>query len=245
VHIFFGKSKPDDPRRLEEVRAISKALADRNERRQNIADGEPESVVLLGDFNIFDAKTDKTAKALKDNKFIVPKALLVKPENRLVDGDGEPLTTNAIRDKHFDQIAFHDPKNRLKASKGGVFDFQEVVYGAKDMEKYRSAMERSAPEKFKKASESAKELEKFYRQWRTFQVSDHLPLWVELQTDFADAYLASVMHGKKSALAVGKTRNTAEDISPVETPPPIANAPKKTKQAAARKAKKKVARKAA
>jgi endonuclease/exonuclease/phosphatase family metal-dependent hydrolase len=237
VHIFFGKSKPDDPRRIEEIRAISEALAKRNERRQNIADGEPESVVLLGDFNIFNAKTDATAKALHKNKFLVPKALLVKKEDRLV----EPLTTNALRDKHFDQIAFHDPRNRLKASKGGVFDFQEVIYGATDVEKYRSAMERSAPEKFKKASASAKELEKFYRQWRTFQVSDHLPLWVELQTDFANAYLASVMHGKKSALAVSKTRKKAEAISPVETPPPIADAPKKQ----VRKAKKRVARKAA
>jgi hypothetical protein len=107
-------------------------------------------------------------------------------------------------------------------------------------------MERSAPEKFKKASASDMELEKFYRQWRTFQVSDHLPLWVELQTDFADAYLASVMHGKKSALAVSKTAKKAEEISPVETPPPIADAPKKkAKKATTKKAKKKVARKAA
>jgi endonuclease/exonuclease/phosphatase family metal-dependent hydrolase len=242
VHIFFGKSKPDDPRRIEEIRAISEALAKRNNRRQNIADGEPESVVLLGDFNIFNAKTDATAKALQKNKFLVPKALLVKKEDRLV----EPLTTNALRDKHFDQIAFHDPKNRLKASKGGVFDFQQVIYGATEAKNYLSAMERSAPEKFKKASASDKELEKFYRQWRTFQVSDHLPLWVELQTDFADAYLASVMRGKKAALTVSKTGKKAEAISPVETPPPIADAPKKkATRTRARKAKKKVARKAA
>jgi endonuclease/exonuclease/phosphatase family metal-dependent hydrolase len=226
VHIFFGRSKPDDPRRIEEIRAISEALAKRNEKRVNIADGEPESVVLLGDFNIFNAKIDATAKALHKNKFLVPKALLVKPSERIVDGDGEPLTTNVIRDKHFDQIAFHDPRNRLKASKGGVFDFQQVIYGPKDVEQYRSAMERSAPKKFTKASASVKELEKFYRQWRTFQVSDHLPLWVELKTDFADAYLASVMHGKKSALAVSETRKEAETTSPVVTPPPIAGAPK-------------------
>lgn len=241
VHIFFGKSKPDDPRRIEEIRAISKALAERNERRQNIADGEPESVVLLGDFNIFDATKDKTAKALEDNKFIVPDALLVKPENRLVDGDRKPLTTNVIRDKHFDQIAFHDPKNRLQASKGGVFDFQQVIYGSDDAQKYRSAMERSAPEKFKKASASDKALGTFYRQWRTFQMSDHLPLWVELKTDFADAYLASVMRGKKSALAGSKARQEAEATSPVDTPPPIADAPTPKKAKRTRK----VARKAA
>lgn len=134
----------------------------------------------------------------------------------------------------------------MKASKGGVFDFQQVIYGPDEAEKYRSAMERSAPDKFKKAASSAKALDKFYRQWRTFQISDHLPLWVELQTDFADAYLASVMRGKKSALAVSTTRKEAEDTSPVETPPPIADAPKPTATKAKRAKKtKKVARKAA
>jgi len=248
VHIFYGKSTPDDPRRIEEISAVSEALARRNERRQNIADGEPESVVLLGDFNIFNAKKDKTAKALEKNKFVVPKALLVKPSERIVDGDnktkneGDRPFTNILGNKHFDQIAFHDPKNRLQASKGGVFDFQQVIYGPEDAEKYRSAMKRSTPEKFAKASASAKQLEKFYRQWRTFQISDHLPLWVELKTDFADAYLASVMHGKKSALAVSKTRKEVEATSPVETPPPIADNPKKAKKATAKKDKESAAK---
>jgi hypothetical protein len=169
---------------------------------------------------------DATAKALEKNKFLVPKALLVKPSERIVDAHGEPLTTNVIRDKHFDQIAFHDPRNRLRASKGGVFDFQQVIYGPKDVAKYWSAMKRSAPEKFAKASASAKDLEKFYRQWRTFQISDHLPLWVELKTDFADAYLASVMHGKRSAVAVNKAHKEVEATSPVQTPPPSADTPK-------------------
>lgn len=240
VHIFFGKSTPDDPRRVEEIRAVSEALAKRNQRRQNIADGEPESVVLLGDFNIFNAKKDKTAKALEENNFVVPKALLVKPAERVVEGDNETeggndrLFTNILGNKHFDQIAFHDPKNRLRASKGGVFDFQQVIYGPKDAEKYRSAMERSAPEKLAKASASAKDLEKFYRQWRTFQLSDHLPLWVELKTDFADAYLASVMRGKKSTVATSKALEEVDATSSAE-PPPIANNPKKTTSKAANK----------
>jgi len=117
-----------------------------------------------------------------------------------------------------------------------------VIYGPEDAEKYRSAMKRSTPEKFAKASASAKQLEKFYRQWRTFQISDHLPLWVELKTDFADAYLASVMHGKKSALAVSKTRKEVEATSPVETPPPIADNPKKAKKATAKKDKESAAK---
>lgn len=238
VHIYYGSAKPNDPQRIQEIRAVSKALADRNNRRQNIADGEPESVVLLGDFNIFN-QNDETALALRDNQFIVPKALQVTKSERSVD----PRASNLARNKHFDQIAFHDPKKRLRTSAGGVFDFQQAIYGAEEAENYRSAMERSAPEKFLKESKTAKALDKFYRQWRTFQLSDHLPLWVELKTDFADAYLASVMHGKTPSAQSSRLRKEAETTAPVETPPPIADAPPKrarktTKAAkAARKAK--------
>ncbi|MCB2115808.1 MAG: hypothetical protein KDE00_05770 [Rhodobacteraceae bacterium] len=31
-----------------------------------------------------------------------------------------------------------------------------------------------------------------YRDWRTHQISDHLPMWAEIETDFADAYLESL-----------------------------------------------------
>lgn len=232
VHIFFGTSTADDPRRVEEIRAVSSALARRNEERQNIADGEPESVVLLGDFNIFDSAADATSAALRANRFIVPKALRVKPARRTVaspDGDDvdepDPHATNLGRTRHFDQIAFHDPKGRLKASKGGVFDFQPVIYGPDDAPRYTSAMKRSAPTKFAEVAGDPAALRTFYRQWRTFQLSDHLPLWVELQTDFADNYLASVMRGRRPAPAADRRRKRAEAGSPVETPPPIADQP--------------------
>jgi hypothetical protein len=29
----------------------------------------------------------------------------------------------------------------------------------------------------------------YYRDWRTYQVSDHLPMWIELETDFSEQYL--------------------------------------------------------
>jgi len=30
---------------------------------------------------------------------------------------------------------------------------------------------------------------RYYRDWRTHQMSDHLPMWIELKTDFGDEYL--------------------------------------------------------
>jgi hypothetical protein len=31
-----------------------------------------------------------------------------------------------------------------------------------------------------------------YRLWRTYQLSDHLPLWAEFNVDFSDEYLAEL-----------------------------------------------------
>jgi len=187
VHIYYGTAKPNDRDRVREISEISALLAARNERRQNTADGEPENVVLLGDFNIFNPKGDKTSQALEDNSFLVPRAMRKLPAR------------NLGQDKYFDQIAFHDPKNRLRATRAGVFNFSPTIFGDGEAEAYSQAMERSAGEKYLKA----KDKNKFYRQWRTFQVSDHLPLWVELKTDFAEAYLASVLHRFKKGRKAG------------------------------------------
>jgi hypothetical protein len=32
--------------------------------------------------------------------------------------------------------------------------------------------------------------EAFFRQWRTYQMSDHCPLWVELRINFSDPFIA-------------------------------------------------------
>ena len=31
-----------------------------------------------------------------------------------------------------------------------------------------------------------------YKQWRTYQMSDHLPMWIEVRVDFSDDYLTGV-----------------------------------------------------
>ena len=34
--------------------------------------------------------------------------------------------------------------------------------------------------------------EEYFRQWRTWQISDHMPLWLELEIDFTDQYLERI-----------------------------------------------------
>ncbi len=39
-----------------------------------------------------------------------------------------------------------------------------------------------------------------YTDWRTFQISDHLPMWIELRMDFGDDYLEEISKGPESAV---------------------------------------------
>jgi len=193
VHIYYGTSKPNDKTRVQEIGAVAELLATRNEKRQNLADGEPENVVLLGDFNIFHKDGDRTSQALANSQFIVPTVMRKLPGS------------NLSQDKYFDQIAFHDPKGRLRTSCAGIFDFTKIIYGDKEAEAYMKEMDRSAGEQLGKAPDKAA----FYKKWRTFQISDHFPLWLELKTDFADAYLATVMRSGGKQRSAGDKQQTS------------------------------------
>jgi exonuclease III len=177
VHIYYGSDDPNDPTRVAEIDELSKLLDKRNMRRENESDGEPENIILLGDFNIFNRTGDKTSKALSKNNFVIPKAI-----------QEIPAGGNLARDKYYDQIAFHDPRGQLKATaNAGVFEFTRSIFGADDADAYYQDMMESAPLQYQKAKDKVK----FYRQWRTFQLSDHYPLWVEIKTNFSDAFLGS------------------------------------------------------
>jgi endonuclease/exonuclease/phosphatase family metal-dependent hydrolase len=177
VHMYYGKADPNDPRRVAEIDALAKLLAERNEKRQNTADGEPESLLLLGDFNIFNQKGDKTSRALQRHNFEIPQAILK------IKGGG-----NMARDRYYDQIAFHDPKKLLRSTpKAGVFEFTKSIFGKNEARDYMQEVQMTAKAKLATAKDKAK----FYNVWRTFQMSDHYPLWIELKINFADGYLAT------------------------------------------------------
>jgi len=209
VHIYYGEGNPNDPVRVAEIDSLSELLAERNQKRQSAADGEPDIVVLLGDFNVFNRTGDETSAALNRNDFILPKKL------RLLPG------SNLGRDKYYDQIAFHDPRKRLRATNAGVYDFTKVIFGDDEASIHAEAMHRSAPEQY----EAADDKRKFYGNWRTFQISDHLPLWLELKTDFADAYLAKVMRGGESGSPPLRAQRRQQQVSAGEGRVPAIQSP--------------------
>ncbi|MCL1976529.1 MAG: endonuclease/exonuclease/phosphatase family protein [Candidatus Bathyarchaeota archaeon] len=173
VHIYYGTAKNDDPRRIEEIKSIVKFLSTR-------ATKEGENYILLGDFNIFNT-SDTTMKALTSNGFYIPDDIREHP-------------SDLGQSKHYDQIAFKlkIDTNMTVFSEGkqhaGTFNYSETVYQPQDLNLYREYFD----EKYVKGK-TEKEIEKYYlTNWRTFEMSDHLPLWIELKVDFSNQFLKNI-----------------------------------------------------
>jgi len=133
-------------------------------KRMKSRDAWAKNAILLGDFNIF-STNDETFQAIEKEQFKIPVSI-------------KGTYTNAKKDKPFDQIAFlaQDVESQLGLARAGTFPFFDHVYRDTDWKTY-------LPNK----------TENEYKQWRTFKMSDHLPLWVELYVDFGNAYLEKKM----------------------------------------------------
>ena len=171
VHIYFGDDSPGSDgykRRVEEIDYIAKDLAARAKR-------DNENYIILGDFNIKNPM-DETMKALTRAGFQLPPEL---------------FPSNLLGTKYYDQIAFSTRQNLLTFLSAGVFDFSDSVYRDDHYAHYAPAL----PERHRDLASNGAPVDKgkdrdyYLKRWRTWQMSDHLPLWVELAVDFSDEYL--------------------------------------------------------
>ena len=127
-------------------------------------------------------------KALEDNGFYIPKAIKNHP-------------TDLGQTKHYDQIAFNlqltDTMKvfQEKEQKSGSFNFTKSVYTENDLPDYLPLFEKKYVE-----NKTDKQIMQYYKtKYRTFQMSDHLPLWVELKVDFSEQYLEDLKQGATSS----------------------------------------------
>lgn len=181
VHIYYGKeSGPELQERVQEIDRIANYFGARAEK----AFDDGRSLVLLGDFNVVGHDHD-TMKALLGSGFQVPNPL-------------RSLPTNIGRDKYYDQIAFRTRPGDLEyldsdedGAKGraGAFEIFENVFTAAQFADYKAAAAAS-PNGKKKTSDD--QLEEYYGDWKTYQFSDHLPLWVWRKINDSSEYLRSL-----------------------------------------------------
>lgn len=172
VHILYGKSKAEDPNRVQEIKELAGFLAKRAKDKTTWAD----NLIILGDFNIF-KPSDTTFKALTDHKFVIPEEI-------------QRLPSNAPKNKHYDQIAFMLNKKHLGLKKAGVFDFFKTVFKEDDRETYIPEMGDAYYKTSRGKERNERSKKSYYKTyWRTHQMSDHLLMWVELKIDFGKEYL--------------------------------------------------------
>lgn len=191
THILYGGAIANHPQRILEIKMLAEQLAGRASSPHAWA----PNMVLLGDFNIFHPE-DQTAQALKDAGFFLPPQLA-----KLEAGEAG---------KHYDQIAFYSRKygkqQNSHASKAlaGVVRFFDKVFTDDDEALYARQMGKGYTR-----LKTVKARTTYYRAWRTFQMSDHRPMWIELPVDFSRGYLAKVMRGEGKALAAEPARAPA------------------------------------
>ncbi len=182
VHIYYGSESGDKlKQRVEEIAKVAKYFSEKADDSLK----KDRGLILLGDFNI--VKPDhKTMLALTNGGFTVPQALQKK--------------TNFKATKYYDQIAFKTKKQVIDFVEGpnnaGVFEmFGEIMTDSDaDYAQYKDDAMKSSNGK-KKLTEA--EQRKYYDDWKTYQISDHNPLWCRVDINSSAQYLAA----KKKSLA--------------------------------------------
>ena len=168
VHIYYGSST-DLTKREYEIAQIAEFFTRRQKR-----DGE--TYILLGDFNILNPD-HPTMNALLKGGFDVPEKL---------------RHISALNsENYYDQIALRTQDKLVEIVDSNCFHWENYVFReVEDYATYRPYMPAEAKD--------GKPLETdrvAYKQWRTWQISDHLPLWAEIKIDFTADYLQSLKSG--------------------------------------------------
>lgn len=124
-----------------------------------------EVYVFLGDLNIENVNDAMFAK-LTDNGLSVP-----------LFG-----TTNLGGTKHYDQIAFTMDSVKTNILRHGSFDWRNAVFREDDKAHYE-------PHATAMRGEPYANWDSSYKGWTTYEMSDHLPIWIELKVDYSNDYL--------------------------------------------------------
>ncbi len=174
VHLIYGKSGANSPERIKEAEILSEFLAEWADNKTAWS----ENIILLGDFNIFRTNT-KTFEAIAEH-FRIPDEIMELP-------------SNIKKDKHFDQISFRTPylndligiKSGMKA---GVFNFFDYVFTEDQETDYVDVMGESY-------ANSSNQSNYYKTHFRTHQLSDHLPMWIEFPIDRSQLFLKDMASG--------------------------------------------------
>jgi len=182
VHIYYGAESGDKlDQRVQEIERVAAYFGKRAEK----AARDGKALILLGDFNIVHPE-HKTMTALEDAGFKVPATLRD--------------TTNFSGTHYYDQIALvaepevlghletlSDDPLQMNA---GIFDIYKNLYRPSQWSDHQDQMKSSPNGKDLQTDDQFKA---YFKDWLTYQLSDHKPLWVRVCTNDSEDYLKSLL----------------------------------------------------
>ncbi|MEZ5424864.1 MAG: endonuclease/exonuclease/phosphatase family protein [Pyrinomonadaceae bacterium] len=179
VHLQPGEGGDNKKVRKREVRFLMKALAEKKKRKTLWT----ENIVILGDFNLYKSDVDIVEIFEAEDFF----------ESDLL----ERLVTNiaVTSQERFDRMFFKRNEyfatpSKENGNKGGMIDIFKEVYRdpENDFKNYKKEM-KEHKEKPQTLTDDAAFKKYFRDTWRKIQISDHCPIWIEIDIDSSDKFL--------------------------------------------------------
>jgi endonuclease/exonuclease/phosphatase family metal-dependent hydrolase len=178
VHLAPGDRTAEVRYRRDEMRLLLAALAEARDGMWT------RNLILVGDMNLYAARDDETVGLLAAEGFVEPQALLGLPTN---------VAGTEVYDRMFlsSNKYFRLGTRADGAPSGGTLDLFAHVFRDADKSVFRDAVISDYGGSRDIAGDT--EVFDFYWQvhWRTRQLSDHRPIWIEIETDDSVAFLTS------------------------------------------------------
>ena len=166
-HIIYGGTPDDMPKRLAEINELLTHLKARSR-------GHDMDLFLLGDFQL-ESRDSVVHKALVTGGVEIPDVIL------------QPAS--AFSDRQYSLIGYLSESRRMPLtegeSAGGVFRVFDYALRSEDRSEYsktaayREMIARLAKRGRQPLDKTARQVR--FQHWRTMQLSDHFPLWVQLE----------------------------------------------------------------
>ncbi|TYA71957.1 endonuclease/exonuclease/phosphatase family protein [Seonamhaeicola marinus] len=180
VHLHPGDDADDKVLRKEEV----KLLLDLLEEKMKDAPYEDQNLIILGDTNLYEDDTE-IVDLFTDKGFVESEGLIGKFTNTSLNQIYDRIFLNVH--KYFKVGTDIDGDER-----GGVFNLFDYVYKNTQQEiaKYHPLMLQHKGDPSTLTSHDAFE-SYFNSYWKRNQMSDHLPVWLEIEVDSSPSFLKS------------------------------------------------------
>lgn len=162
THILYGGGGKDAiEKRLIEIKGLTRYL-------RNRARYDQDDLLLLGDFQL-ENPGSAIHQALLENQVQIPEATL--------------LPAHIRKDRYYSVVGYVAKREMpltKSSSAAGMINVYEDVFREEDFESYARTAAYRYSTKGTQAGVSKQARLKRYERWKTYQLSDHLPLWVEL-----------------------------------------------------------------